>query len=74
MEGILKLLCDIQEGTGVAYLFITHDLAAVRAVSHECAVMQLGKVVEQGPVQQILKRPWENYTQTLASAYSGRQR
>jgi len=36
--------------------------------------MQRGEVVEQGPVQQILKRPWENYTQTLASAYSGRQR
>jgi peptide/nickel transport system ATP-binding protein len=64
-EGILKLLRDIQETTGVAYLFITHDLAAVRAVSHECAVMKGGHVVEKGPVRSILNTPQEIYTKTL---------
>ncbi|MDE1995684.1 MAG: ABC transporter ATP-binding protein [Rhizobiaceae bacterium] len=64
-EGILKLLRNIQETTGVSYLFITHDLAAVRAVSHDCAVMKGGRVVEAGPVRSILNTPQESYTKTL---------
>jgi peptide/nickel transport system ATP-binding protein len=67
-EGILKLLKQIQETTGVSYLFITHDLAAVRAIAHDCAVMQQGRVVEQGPVRQILKQPREDYTRTLLAS------
>jgi peptide/nickel transport system ATP-binding protein len=67
-EGILKLLRNIQETTGVSYLFITHDLAAVRAVSHECAVMKGGRVVEQGPVRAILDAPQQPYTKTLLAS------
>jgi peptide/nickel transport system ATP-binding protein len=64
-EGILKLLRDIQEATGVSYLFITHDLAAVRAIAHDCAVMKGGQVVEKGPMRTILGNPQQAYTQTL---------
>lgn len=67
-EGILKLLKQIQENTGVSYLFITHDLAAVRAIADECAVMQSGRVVEQGPVRQILGHPRHGYTQALLAS------
>ncbi|MBB3316827.1 ABC-type glutathione transport system ATPase component [Rhizobium sp. BK181] len=67
-EGILRLLREIQEVTGVSYLFITHDLAAVRAISHDCAVMQGGRVVEQGKVRDVLQRPAQTYTKTLLAS------
>jgi peptide/nickel transport system ATP-binding protein len=67
-EGILRLLKEIQEVTGVSYLFITHDLAAVRAISHDCAVMQGGRVVEQGKVRDVLHRPEQTYTKTLLAS------
>ncbi|WP_028749437.1 ABC transporter ATP-binding protein [Rhizobium mesoamericanum] len=67
-EGILRLLKEIQEVTGVSYLFITHDLAAVRAISHDCAVMQGGRVVEQGNVRDVLRRPEQTYTKTLLAS------
>lgn len=67
-EGILKLLRNIQETTGVSYLFITHDLAAVRAVAHDCAVMKEGRVVEQGLVRDILDAPRQAYTQALLAS------
>jgi peptide/nickel transport system ATP-binding protein len=67
-EGILRLLKQVQETTGVSYLFITHDLAAVRAIADECAVMQNGKVVEQGAVRQILDAPREDYTRLLLAS------
>ena len=67
-EGILRLLKEIQEVTGVSYLFITHDLAAVRAISHDCAVMQGGRVVEQGKVRDVLHRPEQAYTKTLLAS------
>lgn len=65
---ILQLLIEIQERTGVAYLFITHDLAVVRAASHRIAVMLRGEIVEIGTAEQVSDRPQHPYTQRLQMA------
>lgn len=65
---VLELLKRIQEETGVAYLFITHDLSIVPAIADEVAVMQQGKIVEQGRVAEVMKHPKEAYTKTLLAA------
>ena len=65
---VLALLADIQRDLGVAYLFISHDLGAVRQLSHEVAVMYLGRLCEQGPVARVLDRPAHPYTVALLSA------
>jgi ABC-type glutathione transport system ATPase component len=62
---VLALLTEIQERTGVAYLFISHDLAVVRAISHRVAVIYRGKIVEQGTAEQVTERPEHSYTQRL---------
>ncbi|GAA1924720.1 ATP-binding cassette domain-containing protein [Microbacterium aoyamense] len=62
---VLDLFIDIQERTGVAYLFITHDLAVVRHVSHRVAVMYHGEIVESGDGDQVTARPQHPYTQRL---------
>jgi len=62
---ILNLLARIRRQTGVAYVFISHDLAVVRQVADETLVMQRGRVVEQGPTATILDRPQDAYTQQL---------
>ncbi len=67
-EGILKLLQDLQNDLGVSYLFITHDLATVKAISDEIIVMLEGRIVEQGPKQEILKPPHHEYTELLLSS------
>lgn len=67
-EGILKLLMRLQEETGVSYLYITHDIATVQAISDEVVVMFQGKVVEQGPKSQILTPPHPEYTNLLLSS------
>lgn len=64
-EGILKLLQQLQQENDLSYLFITHDLAAVRAIADDCVVMQRGLVVEQGSAQNILHDPQQAYTQEL---------
>lgn len=64
-EGILKLLHQLQQENDLSYLFITHDLAAVRAIADDCVVMQRGLVVEQGSAQNILHDPQQAYTQEL---------
>jgi microcin C transport system ATP-binding protein len=67
--GILKLLKDIQSSSQMALLFITHDLHIVRQIAHRVCVMQHGKIVEQGTVEQIFTAPQHPYTkQLLASA------
>jgi oligopeptide/dipeptide ABC transporter ATP-binding protein len=65
---IINLLDDLQEELGVAYLFIAHDLALVRHVSDRIAVMYLGRIVEQGPAEEVYERPKHPYTEALLSA------
>ena len=65
---ILDLLKSLQERLGLTYLFITHNLAVVDALAHEVAVMYRGRIVEQGPVDAVLRRPQHPYTQRLLAA------
>jgi oligopeptide transport system ATP-binding protein len=65
---IVDLLRDLQKAHGLAYVFISHDLAVVRALSDEIMVMKSGKVVERGPVEVIFDRPREDYTRDLIAA------
>ena len=67
-EGILKLLQDLQNELKVSYLFITHDLATVKAISDEIVVMLQGRIVEQGIKKEILKPPHHEYTELLLSS------
>ncbi|WP_110590055.1 ATP-binding cassette domain-containing protein [Microbacterium suaedae] len=65
---VLDLFIEIQERTGVAYLFVTHDLAVVRHVSHRVAVMYRGEIVEYGDGDQVTSAPQHPYTQRLFMA------
>ena len=67
-EGILDLLQNLQMELNVSYLFITHDLATVKAIADEIVVMYQGGIVEQGRKQEILDPPWEKYTELLLSS------
>jgi ABC-type oligopeptide transport system ATPase subunit len=62
---VLDLFKEIQERTGVAYLFVSHDLAVVRHLSHRVAVMYHGEIVEWGDGDQVTARPEHPYTQRL---------
>ncbi|MBB1513622.1 ABC transporter ATP-binding protein [Tessaracoccus sp. MC1679] len=65
---VLDLLLEIQQLTGVSYLFVSHDLDVVRHVSHRVAVMYKGELVEQGEAEQVTGRPEHPYTQKLLLA------
>ena len=67
-EGILKLLAQLQDDLGLSYMFITHDLATVRAISDEVVVMKDGRVVEQGPKEEMFQPPHHPYTDLLLSS------
>jgi peptide/nickel transport system ATP-binding protein len=76
---VVNLLLDLQAEMGLAYLFISHDLRMVRQVSHEVAVMYLGRIVERGDPDRLFAAPSHPYTRALVSAIpvahrSGRQR
>lgn len=65
---VLDLFIELQERTGVSYLFISHDLAVVRHVSHRVAVMYRGEIVETGSAKQVTERPRHPYTRRLWAA------
>jgi oligopeptide/dipeptide ABC transporter ATP-binding protein len=65
---ILNLMMDLQDGMGLAYLFITHDLSVVKHISNNIAVMYLGRCVELAPTDGLFERPSHPYTQGLLDA------
>ena len=67
-EGILRLLDRLQNEMNLAYMFITHDLATVRSIADEVVVMQHGKVIEQGPKDEMFQPPHHPYTDLLLSS------
>ncbi|MFI1018682.1 ABC transporter ATP-binding protein [Streptomyces sp. NPDC020965] len=68
---ILNLLADIRDSTGVAYLFITHDLAVVRQMADRVLVLKRGHIVEQGPTERVLDHPAHDYTRRLLASAPG---
>ena len=67
-DGILKLLMKLQAETHVSYLFITHDIATVRAIADSIAVMYRGRLVRFGPKDTVLSPPFDDYTDLLLSS------
>ncbi|MFU2488895.1 dipeptide ABC transporter ATP-binding protein [Thauera sp. WH-1] len=65
---LLNLMRELQREHGLAYLFITHNLAVVEYLADEVAVMYLGRIVEQGPVERVLSAPFHPYTRSLMAA------
>ena len=68
---VLNLLADLQAEFGLAYLFISHDLAVVRHIAHDVLVMYLGHGMEQGPKDKLFARPLHPYTQALLASTPG---
>ena len=66
--GTLTLLEQLQKAHGLTYVFISHDLAVIRAVADEIAVMKDGRIIEQGPANEIVEHPREPYTRALIAA------
>ncbi|APA89021.1 ABC transporter ATP-binding protein [Paraburkholderia sprentiae WSM5005] len=67
-EGVLRLLMKLQRELGVTYIFITHDLAVVKAISDEVVVMQNGRIVDQGTREAVMSPPHTAYTESLLSS------
>jgi peptide/nickel transport system ATP-binding protein len=66
--GLLNLIGDLKRELGIAFLYITHDLASARYIADEVLVMYAGRVVEQGPTDAVLQTPLHEYTKLLLSA------
>ena len=66
--GVINLLEDLKERLGLSYIFVAHDLAVVRQIADDVAVMYLGAVIEQGPVAEVFDNPRHPYTKALISA------
>ena len=65
---VMNLLVDLQQETGVAYLLVAHNLATVRYMAHQTAVMYLGQLVEYSPTEELYENPLHPYTKALFSA------
>jgi microcin C transport system ATP-binding protein len=65
---VLQLLAELQRRHGLAYIFISHDLAVIRAMAHRVMVMKDGKVVESGTAENVLSQPRDEYTRRLLAA------
>lgn len=71
---IVNLLADLQAESGVAFVFISHDLAVVEHLCHRIVVMYLGRVVEEGPANAVVSNPQHPYTKALIEAVPGQRR
>ena len=69
---VLDLLAELQRQTGIAIIFITHDLRVAAQICDDVLVMQRGRVVEQGPAAEVLHAPKNDYTRSLIDAAPGR--
>jgi microcin C transport system ATP-binding protein len=67
-QQVLRLLGELQKKYGMSYVFISHDLAVIRAMAHRVLVMKDGVIVEEGDAQAVFARPQQPYTQTLVAA------
>jgi len=67
-QQVLELLVRLQQKHGMAYLFITHDLAVIKAIAHRVMVMRGGRVVESGYTEEVLSKPREEYTWRLVKS------
>lgn len=65
---MLELLADLQRRHGIAYLFISHDLAVIRAMAHHVLVLKDGQVVEEGETEALMRSPGHPYTRELLAA------
>src|SRR6476660_4412260 len=66
--GILNLMLRLKEERGIAFLYVTHDLASARYIADDILVMYAGQIVEQGPIEQVLAEPLHPYTRLLLAA------
>jgi microcin C transport system ATP-binding protein len=65
---VINLLRELQLTRGISYIFISHDIHVIKALSHQIAVMKAGEIVEFGDTKSVLNKPQHTYTQTLFSA------
>ena len=68
--GILELIKELQEKHGISFLYITHDLSTARYIGHKIAILYRGKIVETGPINEVLSSPCHPYTQALLDSIS----
>ena len=65
---VLDLMLELQETMGLAYLFISHDMAVIERMSHHVAVMKAGRIIEMGTRRAVFESPQQDYTKSLMAA------